>query len=91
MRTSHMSENRILIDRPAPLIGVTTYGRNEDNRFELQGHYIDAVRRGGGIPLLLPPGEARWQQLFQHLHGLVLTGGGDLDPKHYGGQDHEAI
>ncbi len=86
-----MSENRIAIDRPAPLIGVTTYGRNEDNRFELQGNYIDAVRRGGGIPLLLPPGEARWQQLFQHLHGLVLTGGGDLDPKHYGGQDHEAI
>jgi len=52
-----MSENRIAIDRPAPLIGVTTYGRNEDNRFELQGNYIDAVRRGGGIPLLLPPGD----------------------------------
>lgn len=86
-----MNENRIPNDRPAPLIGVTTYGRNEDNRFELQGYYIDAVRRGGGIPMLLPPGEYRWQQFFEHLHGLVLTGGGDLDPKHYGGQDHDAI
>jgi putative glutamine amidotransferase len=75
----------------APLIGVTTYGRDEDNRFQLQGYYIDAVRRAGGIPLLLPPGEERWQEMFQHLHGLLLTGGGDMDPKHYGGRDHETI
>lgn len=77
--------------RRAPLIGVTTYGRNEENRFESAGQYIDAVRRAGGMPLLLPPGEERAQDLVRHLHGLLLTGGGDIDPQHYGGQPHDTI
>jgi putative glutamine amidotransferase len=75
----------------APLIGVTTYGRNEENKFESAGQYVDAVRRAGGIPLLLPPGEQRWHECFASLHGLLLTGGGDLDPQHYGGCNHETI
>jgi putative glutamine amidotransferase len=75
----------------APLIGITTYARNEENKFELPAAYIDAVRRAGGIPLLLTPGEERWQTLLSHLQGLVFTGGGDIDPQHYGGQPHEAI
>ncbi len=33
-----------------PLIGITTYGRGEDNRFYLPAQYVDAVRRAGGIP-----------------------------------------
>lgn len=76
----------------APLIGVTTYARNEENKFELPATYTDAVRRAGGVPLLLPPGEAQWRALLEQVHGLVLTGGGDIDPQHYGGSSHhEAI
>lgn len=77
--------------RRTPLIGVTTYGRNEENRFESAGQYVDAVRRAGGVPLLLPPGEERWPELIAHLHGLLLTGGGDIDPQRYGGCQHETI
>ena len=36
-------------------IGITTYGRDETNKFSLPAEYIDAVRRAGGIPLLIPP------------------------------------
>ncbi|MFQ5934872.1 MAG: gamma-glutamyl-gamma-aminobutyrate hydrolase family protein [Acidiferrobacterales bacterium] len=76
----------------APLIGITTYARNEENKFELPAAYIDAVRRAGGIPVLAPHGEARWKDLIAHIHGLVFTGGGDIDPQHYGGRvGHEQI
>ncbi|HXV43242.1 MAG TPA: gamma-glutamyl-gamma-aminobutyrate hydrolase family protein [Anaerolineae bacterium] len=75
----------------SPLIGITTYGRNQENRFTLPAEYVDGVRRAGGIPLLIPPGEAQFEKLFPHLDGLILTGGGDLAPELYGGQPHETI
>ncbi|MFQ5995656.1 MAG: gamma-glutamyl-gamma-aminobutyrate hydrolase family protein [Acidiferrobacterales bacterium] len=75
----------------APLIGVMTYARNEENKFELPAAYTDAVRRAGGIPVLVPHGEPQWQAFLEHVHGLVFTGGGDIDPKHYDGRQHETI
>lgn len=74
-----------------PLIGITTYGRDENNRFYLPAQYVDAVRRAGGIPLLLPPGEPHAESLLVQLEGLILTGGGDIDPSLYGGAPHPAI
>lgn len=74
-----------------PIIGLTTYGRDDQNRFSLPADYIDAVRRAGGIPLLIPPGEAQWQRLFDQLNGLILTGGGDMDPIHYQSNGHDTV
>lgn len=74
-----------------PLIGVTTTGRDALGRFRLNGNYVDAVRRASGIPVLLPPGEASPEELLATLDGLILTGGGDLDPALYGGRPHAAI
>lgn len=74
-----------------PLVGITTYGRDEHNRFYLPAQYVDAVRRAGGIPLLLPPGEPYAESLLVQLEGLILTGGGDIDPALYGGAPHPAI
>lgn len=73
------------------MIGLTTYGRGPNNRFMLPGEYVDAVRRAGGIPLLLPPGEERLDAVLPLLNAVVLTGGGDLHPGLYGGQPHETI
>ena len=75
----------------APLIGLTTYHRNDDHKFDLPAEYVDAVRRAGGIPVLLPPGESRWEDLLQRLDAVVLTGGGDLSPEAYGGHDHPTL
>jgi putative glutamine amidotransferase len=75
----------------SPLIGITTYGRNQENRFTLPAEYVDGVRRAGGIPLLIPPGETQFEKLFPHLDALILTGGGDLAPELYGGRPHETI
>ena len=74
-----------------PLIGITTYGRNEAGEFPLPAAYVDAIRRAGGIPLLLPAGEKQVGPLVDCLDGLVLGGGGDLDVAIYGGKPHEAL
>jgi putative glutamine amidotransferase len=74
-----------------PLIGITTYGRNENQAFSLPAAYIDAIRRAGGIPVLLPPGEPHLSQLLGRLDGLILAGGGDIDPAFYNGRLHETI
>ncbi|CAN5755208.1 gamma-glutamyl-gamma-aminobutyrate hydrolase family protein [soil metagenome] len=75
----------------SPLIGITTYGRNEYNAYTLPAEYVDAVRRAGGIPLLIPPGEAQVAELLNHLDGFILSGGPDLDPEHYDGLQHRMV
>lgn len=74
-----------------PLIGITTYGRNHEDEFTLPAVYVEAVRRAGGIPLLITPGEERLDDLLAVLDGLILSGGGDLDPSHYSSSGHPTI
>jgi len=75
-----------------PLIGITTYPRDAEGRFALPVEYAEAVRRSGGVPVLLPPGEAGVDELVARLDGFVLSGGGDVDPRLYGGDAaHPAI
>jgi len=74
-----------------PLIGLTTYGRNAADQFYLDANYAEAVRQAGGVPILLPPGEARPEDLLQRLDGIVFTGGGDISPEFSQGNDHDLI
>lgn len=74
-----------------PIIGITTYGRDEKNHFTLPAEYVDSVRRAGGIPLLIPPGDPHQLELLSVIDGLIISGGGDIDPAHYGGQHHETM
>ncbi|MBD2462841.1 gamma-glutamyl-gamma-aminobutyrate hydrolase family protein [Oscillatoria sp. FACHB-1407] len=75
----------------SPLIGITTYGRNDLGEFHLYAAYVDAVRRAGGVPILLPPGEPNLDRLIERVDGLVFTGGGDIEPTHYDGDLHPKI
>src|SRR5262249_56185937 len=49
----------------------------------------DAVGVGGGIPMGVPPVEGETAGL-DVVAGLILPGGGDVDPSHYGGDRHDA-
>ncbi len=80
----------------APLIGITTYvepaqwrGWNVPAAL-LPRTYVDAVRRSGGRPVLLPPGghPAEASATVADLDGLVMAGGGDIDPARYGAARH---
>jgi putative glutamine amidotransferase len=75
----------------APRIGITTYGRNDEGRFTIPAKYVDAVRRAGGLPLLLAPGEPRLSEWLEEVDALILTGGPDVDPLLYHGAQHAEV
>jgi len=80
-----------IMRREHPLIGITTRPEDEKERYALSAHYVTSIRRAGGYPVLLPPGETNIGGLLQQLDGLILSGGGDIDPDLYGGRPHETI
>ena len=75
----------------SPLIGLTSYGKKEENKYNLPAEYVESVRRAGGIPVLLPPGEKSVKSLCSRLDGIILTGGGDIHQDHYNGSTHPLI
>lgn len=50
------------------------------------GEYSGAVTGSGGAPLLIPVAQNRdsLQSLMQRLDGILLSGGPDVNPRHYG-------
>lgn len=75
-----------------PVIGLTTYPPGPGHGHHTPENYVNAVLRAGGLPVLLPhvgsDGVAAW---LEKLDGLVLIGGGDIDPARYDGGDHDTI
>jgi len=78
-----------------PLIGIPG-GRDQSSRsgspvFAQNRTYVEAVATAGGAPVLIPPNldEGALRAIYERLDGLLLAGGGDLDPKHYGEAIHE--
>jgi putative glutamine amidotransferase len=79
-----------------PVIGITAYDeeaawrRWKARAAVLPYAYVDAVRRAGGRPVLLPPGgdanEA--SETVAGLDGLIVAGGPDVDPVRYGQARH---
>ncbi|MBI3764611.1 MAG: gamma-glutamyl-gamma-aminobutyrate hydrolase family protein [Chloroflexi bacterium] len=75
---------------PRPLIGITTHRRNSDGGsqdvFGLMAADVEAIRRAGGLPVLVPLGlaEDELRDLHDRIDGLLLSGGGDVEPSEYG-------
>jgi putative glutamine amidotransferase len=81
--------NYAMMSNRQPIIGITTYGLNEQGDFSIPALYVDSVRRAGGIPLLIIPGESHLDTIVNHLNGIILSGGGDLAPSTYNGKGHD--
>jgi putative glutamine amidotransferase len=74
-----------------PLIGISSYGRaGQRQTFSVPCEYVDVVRLAGGVPVILPPVEGETPEGLDAVDGLILPGGGDVDPAHYGGGHHDA-
>ncbi|HUF93818.1 MAG TPA: gamma-glutamyl-gamma-aminobutyrate hydrolase family protein [Candidatus Limnocylindria bacterium] len=80
---------------PAPLIGVTTSVTVDESpeRAYVNASYLRAVEGAGGIPVLLPPhlSEQARRALWERLDGVLLTGGGDIDPARFNEPAHPAV
>lgn len=67
------------------LIGVTAAFDEEEDRCYLSRLYVDAVVRAGGVPVVLPPLPFEMAAtVLDQMRGLLLSGGGDLDPAYFG-------
>jgi len=79
---------------PPPLICVSTSVTVDKypERAYVNAAYLNALQQAGGVPLPLPPQlepSAR-AELLKHVHGVLLTGGGDVDPARFGEPPHPA-
>jgi len=88
-----------------PLIAVTTseLRRPEDCthppegepprlEFALATVYPEAIERAGGVPLIVPPLRPETiGPLLDHVDGICLAGGPDIQPTAYGAEPHEAL
>ena len=66
---------------PKPIVGVTG-GELTAERQNKQGPLRAALHAAGSVPILLRPAEGA--SSLMRVHGLVLPGGGDIDPRRYG-------
>jgi putative glutamine amidotransferase len=77
-----------------PIIAITT--KRETNslpQMTVKENYIQAVIRAGGTPVLVPIGidDAQIEQVCRIADGILLPGGGDVDPAKFNGTPHHRI
>jgi putative glutamine amidotransferase len=85
--------------RYRPLIAVVAYhlggdrvARWPEGGYGVPALYLDALRRAGARTVILAPGEeGDPEELLEPFDGLLLVGGGDIDPARYKGTANEHV
>jgi putative glutamine amidotransferase len=80
----------------APLVAVVAYHlplgrvtRWDSGAFALPEAYVEAIRRAGARPVLLAGTDGgSAEEVLESFDGLLLAGGGDVDPSRYGADPH---
>ncbi|HLX89483.1 MAG TPA: gamma-glutamyl-gamma-aminobutyrate hydrolase family protein [Acidimicrobiales bacterium] len=77
-----------------PVIGITAYeedarwGPWDERAVLVPAAYVHAVERAGGAAMVLPVQSTGVEELLARVDGVVLSGGPDVDPAHYGEERH---
>ena len=76
-----------------PLIGITTANYTNEYGWDYNIGYTanaKAIVKAGGLPVFVPISipESAIQAIYDRLDGVLLSGGGDIDPSCYGAEPH---
>lgn len=77
-----------------PLIGIGSdiyITPGERDRAFAYTTYVDALRRAGAVPVVVPPQPENARELIDSLDGILLAGGYDCDPAVYGQETHPTV
>lgn len=73
-----------------PVIGITTWRRElptflgeKTDLYTLDPEYSNYVESAGGVPILLPHSLEQIEAYLDLVDGLIVSGGGDIDPSSY--------
>ncbi len=85
-----------MASKQQPIVGITCGGiqpahSHHPPRVGQNQTYVHALIRAGAAPVLLPNvvDQELLRVLYESLDGLLLSGGGDIDPARYGESIHE--
>lgn len=69
-----------------PIIGISGTFLEEKQQILLRETYTNAILEAGGLPVILPTvsDDGIIDELLEQIDGLLLSGGGDVDPAYYG-------
>lgn len=82
---------------PRPAIGIcasltdASWGPWSQSAVLLPVNYLEAIQRAGGLAWMIAPDWALVEdpgEALDRLDGLILAGGGDIDPSVYGAEPH---
>jgi gamma-glutamyl-gamma-aminobutyrate hydrolase PuuD len=97
MRTPKAIDRATYARGDTPVIGITCdvelarWGMWERRAALVPAVYVEAVRRAGGRPLLVPPMADGAEETVAALDGLILAGGADIEAERYGRTRHREM
>lgn len=79
-----------------PIIAITTECKFEPDNPRTRGsitlnwNYAEEVAKAGGVPLIVPP-MADMAEIAKVIDGWLITGGNDINAKHWGEENHPSV
>lgn len=77
-----------------PIIGIgsdVAVHPGERDRAFVYTTYVEALKRAGAVPLMIPPQPENAADILDGVDGLLLAGGEDCDPAAYGEERHPSV
>jgi len=79
---AHLNRKPIIGITPSPMEDSQAHG--SFTRYAAATTYTEAIEAAGGVPVVIPPQVGNIDEILSVVDGLLISGGGDIDPERYG-------